>query len=104
LHPRGAGIAAHIGVTLDVPTVGAAKSILVGEVQEPENGRAPVVLGGEVRGYRIGDGKHATYVSVGHRVSLGTAVEVCERLLVKGIPSPLRRAHDLAGEVRRSSV
>lgn len=104
LHPRGAGIAAHIGVTLDVPTVGAAKSVLVGEIGDEANGRAPVVLDGEIKGYRIGKGRTATFVSVGHRVSLSTAVEVCERFLVKGIPLPLRRAHDLAGAARRASA
>lgn len=104
LHPRGAGVASHIGVTLNVPTVGAAKSALVGEVLEPVNGRAAIMLDGKVKGCRIGDGRHATYVSIGHRVSLETAVEVCERLLVKGIPCPLRRAHDLAGRARRASA
>jgi deoxyribonuclease V len=103
LHPRGAGIASHLGVALDVPTVGAAKSALVGEVGKAVNGRAPVLLDGRVRGYRLGLGPRSTFVSVGHRVSLATAVEVCERFLVKGIPSPLRRAHDLAGLTRRSS-
>lgn len=102
LHPRGAGVAAQIGVTLGVPTVGAAKSALVGEVDGEVDGRAPVVLDGEIKGYRIGEGGKATFVSVGHRVSLDTAVKVCERLLVKGIPLPLRRAHDLAGMTRRS--
>lgn len=104
LHPRGAGIASHIGVALDVPTVGAAKSALVGKVLEPADGRAPVVLGGETKGYRVGEGSRTTYVSVGHRVSLDTAVEVCERLLVRGIPLPLRKAHDIAGRARRSSI
>ncbi|MDW5562279.1 MAG: endonuclease V [Methanomassiliicoccus sp.] len=103
LHPRGAGIASHIGVLMDVPTVGAAKSGLVGKASEAVDGRAPIILDGEVRGYRIGSGTKMTYVSVGHRVSLGTAVALCERLLVKGIPAPLQRAHDLAGLVRRSS-
>jgi deoxyribonuclease V len=103
LHPRGAGIASHIGVTLNVPTVGAAKSMLVGEVGEAVDGRAPIYLDGEVKGYRIGTGRRTTFVSVGHRVSLATAVEICERFLVRGIPAPLLRAHDLAGEARRSS-
>lgn len=103
LHPRGAGIASHIGVALDVPTVGAAKSALVGDVDKGTDGRAPVLIDDRVRGYRIGEGRRTTFVSVGHRVSLCTAVEVCERFLVRGIPAPLQRAHDLAGEVRRSS-
>jgi deoxyribonuclease V len=104
LHPRGAGIASAIGVCFDVPTVGAAKSLLVGQVQEAEADRSPILLDGRVRGYRLGTGKKATYASVGHRVSPDTAVTVCERFLQKGVPLPLRRAHDLATALRRSSA
>lgn len=102
LHPRGAGIASQLGLMLDVPTIGAAKSHLVGDVGEARDGKAPVLLGGELKGYRLGKGKRFTYVSVGHRVSLATAVAVCEPLMRNGIPSPLRRAHELANEFRRS--
>jgi deoxyribonuclease V len=103
LHPRGAGIASHIGVCLDVPTVGAAKSLLVGEVSEPDRERSPIMLDGAVRGYRLGRGKKATYVSVGHRVSLDTAVDICEKLLDRGIPAPLRSAHEKANQARREA-
>ncbi len=103
LHPRGAGIASHIGVCFDVPTIGAAKSWLVGQVQDDMAERSPILVDGRVRGYRLGGGKKGTYVSVGHRVSLDTAVTISERFLHKGIPLPLRRAHDLATELRRSS-
>ena len=102
LHPRGAGIASHLGVCLGVPTVGAAKSLLFGRV-EGEGEEAPILVDGEVRGCRLGCGKKATYVSVGHRVSLGTGVSICRRFLERGIPRPLRRAHDLANEARRSA-
>jgi deoxyribonuclease V len=103
LHPRGAGIASHIGVCFDVPTIGAAKSPLMGQVQGTGGERSPIVLDGRVRGYRLGSGKKGTYVSVGHRTSLETSVTICERFLQKGIPLPLRRAHDLATAFRRSS-
>jgi deoxyribonuclease V len=100
LHPRGAGIACHLGVCLDLPTIGAAKSALVGTVQDSEPPHK-VLVGDQVRGYHLGGGRAGTFVSVGHRVSLDTAVEICERLLDRGIPSPLRRAHYLAGRARR---
>ncbi len=103
LHPRGAGIASHIGVALDVPTVGAAKSLLVGTVDDEGAARSPVRVDGEVRGWALRQGRKATYVSVGHRVSLATAVELCARALVRGIPSPLRRAHELANQARREA-
>ncbi len=102
LHPRGAGIASQLGLMLKVPTIGAAKSQLVGKLGEAQDGRAPIFLDGKVKGYRLGTGKRSTYVSVGHRVSLATAVAVCEPLMKNGVPLPLRRAHDLANEFRRS--
>ncbi len=104
LHPRGAGIASQLGVMLDVPTVGAAKSLLVGKVGTTSEDAAPISLGGRVRGCRLGTGKRFTYVSVGHRVTLPTAVAVCRPLMRNGIPLPLRRAHDLATEARRSGA
>ncbi len=102
LHPRGAGIASQLGLMLKVPTIGAAKRQLVGDVGEAQDGKAPVLLDGKLKGYRLGEGRRFTYVSVGHRVSLATAVAVCEPLMRKGVPLPLRRAHDLANEFRRS--
>ncbi|MBI0583002.1 MAG: endonuclease V [Methanomassiliicoccus sp.] len=104
LHPRGVGVASHLGVCLDVPTVGAAKSALTGRTGDEKEGKVPVSIDGQVRGYRLGRGRSVTFVSVGHRVSLGTAVEVCERFLDRGIPLPLRRAHDLAGQAKRASA
>jgi deoxyinosine 3'endonuclease (endonuclease V) len=58
---------------------------------------------GAIRGFRLVQGKKECYVSTGHRVSLDTGVEVCRRLLEKGVPKPLRRAHDLANEARRAA-
>lgn len=103
LHPRGAGIASHIGVCLDIPTVGAAKSLLCGEVKDPDAERSPVLMNGANKGYVLRQGRKATYVSTGHRVALDTAVVVCSRTLDRGIPSPLRRAHDLASRARREA-
>lgn len=104
LHPRGAGIASHIGTCLGIPTVGAAKSLLVGKVEEPEAERSPITLDGRAAGYMLRQGKKATYVSVGTRVSLDTAADICSRFLERGIPKPLRRAHELANRVRREAI
>jgi deoxyribonuclease V len=102
LHPRGFGIASMIGVELDAPTVGAAKSLLVGSMEQGGlMNRRKVLMDGRVQGCRIGGiGRSATYVSVGHRVSLATAVNVCERLMHSSVPEPLREAHRLANSMR----
>jgi len=99
LHPRGFGVACHIGVGLGVPTIGAAKSLLLGDLQE-ESGE--ILVDGRTVGKRIQpEGRRKTFVSVGHRVSLATACEVCQDLILRGAPEPLRLAHMKANRERK---
>lgn len=106
-HPRGLGIASHLGVLLDVPTVGVAKSILVGAVEgalgERRGSRAPLVWRGRVLGaaVRLRDRVQPVYVSAGHRVSLETAVAWALRC-GRGyrLPEPTRQAHKAANALR----
>ncbi len=100
LHPRGMGIASQIGVSFDIPTIGAAKSLLVGKLKDEDAARSPIIFEGEEKGYMIRRGK-ASYISVGHKVTLETAVEICERFMLDGIPEPLRMAHMLANQLRK---
>lgn len=101
-HPRRFGIACHIGVLLDIPTIGCAKSILVGEVGELGEDAGSVsnlVFAGEIIGAAVRTRKNVkpVYVSVGHKVDLESAVR-----LVLGccrghrLPEPARLAHTLA--------
>ncbi len=76
LHPRRCGLACYVGVTLDKPIIGVAKSRLCGTVR-PDGF---VELGGEILGCVIGKKKKLLYVSVGHRVSLETAVAIVKEL------------------------
>ena len=84
LHPRRAGVACHIGVALNVPTVGAAKTLLAGKVDDPEAERSPIRLDGAVEGCMLRQGRKAAFVSPGHRVSLRRAVELCSETLQRG--------------------
>jgi deoxyribonuclease V len=101
-HPRGLGIAAHLGVVTDLPTIGVAKKILVGthDAVGPRRGdRAPLMYRGRMIGtvLRSKDGILPLIVSPGHRVSHATAVE---RVLACGrgykLPEPTRLADRLA--------
>lgn len=106
-HPRRFGIACHAGVLLDLPTVGCAKSVLVGTHGElaPERGaRAPLVHRRETVGtaVRLRDRVQPMIVSPGHRMDVETAVGVIERVSAGyREPETTRRAHRLVNAVRR---
>jgi len=105
-HPRRLGIACHLGLFLEVPTIGCAKSILVGAHRAPgskRGSRAALVHGGETVGLalRTRDGVRPAYVSVGHLVDLeGAARLVLSATAGFRLPEPARRAHHLATMAR----
>jgi len=110
-HPRRAGIATHLGVALDVPTIGSAKTLLCGavegEVGPAPGDRAPVVYRGEVVAMALRTRARALpiFVGTGHRVSLETAVElVLELCDGRRLPLPIRLAHDAANAARRAAT
>ena len=99
-HPRRFGFACHLGVLLDRPTLGVAKSILVGEPQgtlDAEKGsRVPLVDDGETVGavLRTRTDVNPVYVSVGHRLTLDDAVRLTLDCSPRyKIPEPTRQAH-----------
>ena len=109
-HPRGFGIASHLGLWLDLPTVGCAKSRLVGECEQPGDdpgswtelryqGKA---VGATVRTRR---GVKPIFVSPGHRVGLKAAVRLA---LLCGagfrVPEPTRLADHLAEAAKRQML
>jgi deoxyribonuclease V len=103
-HPRGLGFASHLGLVLDIPTIGCAKSHLYGSFDEPgmERGaRAPVRgAGGGTIGtvLRTRAGVRPVFVSIGHRIDLRTAVRLVLACSPRfRIPVPLRLAHRAAG-------
>ncbi|HID88309.1 MAG TPA: deoxyribonuclease V [Anaerolineae bacterium] len=102
-HPRRMGLATHLGVLLDLPSIGCAKSRLCGEHEEPpleRGGWVPLFDGEKVIGavLRTRTGVHPVYVSVGHRVDLESAVEWVLRCCTRyRLPEPTRWAHRVAG-------
>ncbi|WP_439549866.1 endonuclease V [Falsiroseomonas sp.] len=110
-HPKGLGVASHLGVVLDVPTIGVAKSVLCGAVEgdfpDTPAARAPLVWKGAIIGMalRTRRGANPLYVSVGHRVSLATALAWVERTLRgRRLPEPTRLAHEEAARVRLAAA
>ncbi len=101
-HPRRFGLACHLGVLIDMPTIGAAKSLLVGkheELPEERGAQQPLRHRGEVVGMvlRTRTGVKPIYVSSGHRVSLPTAIDYVMRCTPKyRLPETTRWADKLA--------
>ena len=101
-HPRRFGLACHLGLLLDMPVLGVAKSLLVGEHDElpDERGsRVPLIHKGDVVGavVRTRRGVKPVYVSVGHRITLDEAVDLALACTPKyRIPEPTRQAHTVS--------
>ena len=93
-HPRGLGVAAHVGVETGLPTIGVAKKVLVGDFEEPgpmPGDRAPLLYKGQRIGTMLRSKQRCRplIVSSGHRVGHDTAVEqVLARLAGYRLPEP----------------
>jgi deoxyribonuclease V len=102
-HPRRFGLAAHMGVLLDQPSIGCAKSRLIGQHIEPDDTVGhwvPLYDQGEIIGavLRSRRGVKPLYVSIGHRIDLETAIEIVLRCTGRfRLPETTRLAHRLAG-------
>lgn len=107
LHPRRAGIATHLGVLLDLPTVGVAKGHLCGEVNTEGmtiGEWRPVLLGGEVVAGALRTGRNRTlFISPGHRADVESSVELVHSLPTRNdLPLTLAFAHEVATEAAHS--
>lgn len=105
-HPRGIGIASHLGLLLDLPSIGCGKSLLVGEY-DPPGRRVGDWTPLRHEGRRVGaalrtrEGAKPIFVSAGHRIGLSAAIRWVLRC-GEGfrVPAPVRRAHALANRLR----
>jgi deoxyribonuclease V len=101
-HPRRFGLACHLGVLTDIPCIGVAKSRLVGRHDEvpPDKGQwVPLQDAGETIGavLRTRTRVSPVYVSIGHRVTLDTAIDYTLRCTTRyRLPETTRHAHRLA--------
>lgn len=103
LHPYQFGLACHAGVTLDIASIGVAKSLLVGK-QQPDH---MIIHEGSNIGYayyshsRV---KKPVFISQGNKISLETAINVVKKLSTHKQPEPLRQAHILATDTLRQHL
>jgi deoxyribonuclease V len=97
IHPRRIGLASHIGIVFDIPTIGIAKSLLLGEVKDHK-----VIDGKEILGYELKSSNKPIYISLGNKISLKSSIKIVEHFCKFRIPEPIRRANQLANEYRKS--
>ncbi len=107
-HPYGIGLASHLGLMAGLPTIGCAKSVLVGEYDEPGTERGdwtPLTYMGRRAGaaLRTRRGVKPLFVSVGHRIDLESAIEIT-LALGRGyrLPEPQRLAHLACEDLKRA--
>ncbi len=95
IHPRRIGCASHVGLLLDMPTIGVAKKLTCGKLEDRR-----VYVDGELRGLALQTREHAKpiFVSPGHKISVAKSMEVVSTWLHDGskLPDPLRLAHKFA--------
>jgi len=106
-HPRGFGLASHMGVLLGVPSVGCAKSRLVGEHAEPGPRRGdwtPLRHAGRIVGavLRTREGVKPVYVSQGHRIGLQQAIRAVLAVTRFRVPEPIRLAEQTVNALKRA--
>ncbi|NOZ20443.1 MAG: deoxyribonuclease V [Planctomycetes bacterium] len=105
-HPRGIGLASHLGLVIDLPSIGCAKSRLCGEhgdVGPRAGSHVPLKLDGKTIGavVRTRDNVNPIFVSPGHRMGVRSSVTWALRCCAGyRIPEPTRRAHHLVNELR----
>jgi len=109
-HPRRFGFACHFGLLVDLPTIGFAKSVLIGSFNAPGSPRgstSDLEDTGEVIGaaLRTREETEPVFVSVGHRISLAKAVEsILACSPGYRIPEPIRQAHALVNRLRQTGA
>lgn len=108
-HPRFAGLATHVGVLLDVATVGVAKSLLCGDARTPtaEGEACPLRYRGKLVGFLLKSKKGCKPIVVapGHKISTETALQLVKNCIMGyKLPEPTRLAHIYANKVKRKLV
>jgi deoxyribonuclease V len=95
LHPNRCGYASYTGIMLDLPTIGVAKSLLCGKVEDKI-----VSINNQKVGYAMNSSraKKPFYISPGHRISLETSKKVVKNFQKYKLPEPLRQAHIIANK------
>ncbi len=106
-HPRRIGLASHLGLVLDIPTIGVAKKRLIGIYPDPpdqKGAHSPLTDGDELIGYVVRTREHTkpVFVSPGHKIDFEWALQITLNALTRyRIPEPTRQAHLFVNSLRK---
>jgi len=92
MHPRGLGLASHVGLLMKLPTIGVAKR-LIGTNYKLEDNSLQII---KMKGKPVGACDKNRCISIGHKISLNTALKIVEQTSLFKIPQPIRLSHILA--------
>ncbi|MGF7117295.1 endonuclease V [Methanobacterium oryzae] len=101
MHPRGFGLASHVGLLMDKPTIGVAKRLIGGYYKTYNDNLLKVI---KFNGKSLGACNKQKCVSIGHKISLKTALNIVEKTSIFKIPEPIRQAHILATNTMKSKL
>ena len=102
-HPRGFGLASHIGVETRKPTIGVARRLLCGELDDPGAEETSIRHLGKVIGVKMTSPTGSpVYVSVGHMITLEACIELVDAFMLDhSLPEPLAAAHVYARDLSK---
>ena len=101
MHPRGFGLASHVGLLMDVPTIGVAKRLIKGNYKYTDINSLKTV---EFMNKSVGACDRQKCISIGHKISLKTAVNIVIETSIFKIPEPIRQAHILATNTMKDKI
>ena len=101
MHPRGFGLASHVGLLMDVPTIGVAKRLIKGNYKYTDNNSLKTI---EFMNKSVGACDKQKCVSIGHKISLKTAVNIVIKTSIFKMPEPVRQAHILATNTMKDKI
>ncbi len=101
MHPRGFGLASHVGLLMDLPSIGVAKRLIKGNYKYKRDNSRKII---EFMNKPVGACDRQKCVSIGHKISLKTAVDIVSRTSIFKMPEPVRQAHILATNTMKDKI
>ncbi len=101
MHPRGFGLASHVGLLMDIPTIGVAKRLIKGNYKYTDGNSLKTI---EFMNKSVGACDKQKCISVGHKISLKTAVNIVLETSIFKMPEPIRQAHILSTNTMKDKI